>query len=119
MCLELNTHFICRLISKVYNTNVNQVKFTVYYLIRMLNFITVGSKELWPPESYYHYCRVNKISYTQPDKIECQKLCEQNGNCVGISYTNNGKDTHICYVCLDDTLSNSNAGFNFYRKPGI
>ena len=85
----------------------------------MLNFIAIGSKDLWLPESYYQYCSGSNVGATERDKIKCQKLCEQNINCVGISYTNNKKYDHVCYVCLNDTLSRDAYGFNFYRKPGI
>ena len=74
--------------------------------------------QLWASESNNKYC-TNKVRHTEPNKLGCQGLCEQNANCVGISYTNSGSYTDICYVCFSDTLTSDIDGFNFYRRPGI
>jgi len=76
-------------------------------------------EQLWASESNNKYCSANKVRHTEPNRLGCQRLCEQNANCVGISYTNSGSYTDICYVCLSDTLTSDTYGFNFYRRPGI
>ena len=55
----------------------------------------------------------------EPDRGECQKLCEQNTDCVGISYTNSDLYNDVCYICLADILTSDYDGFSFYRKPGM
>ena len=74
---------------------------------------------MWPPESYDENCNGNNLKYTQPDRLECQKLCELNADCVGISYTSSEMHQAVCYVCLDDILTSDNDGFDFYRKEGM
>jgi len=79
--------------------------------------IIEGNEQLWASESNNKYCRANRVRHTEPNRLGCQRLCEQNANCVGISYTNSGSYTDICYVCLSDTLTSDTHGFNFYRRP--
>ena len=95
------------------NTSMDTIKCvqncTIVFLIGLL----------WPSETNGKYCKANKVRQTESDKMECQKLCEWNANCVGISYTNGEQYNDVCYVCLDDNLESTCCGFNFYRRPGI
>ena len=75
-------------------------------------------EQLWASESNNKYCAANKVSHIEPNKLGCQGFCEQNADCVGISYSTTSY-TDICYVCLSDTLTSDTYGFNFYRRPGI
>ena len=74
---------------------------------------------MWLLEAYARTCDGNNIKHTEPDRLECQKLCELNADCVGISYTNSELYQDVCYVCLDDILTSDNDGFDFYRKEGM
>ena len=60
------------------------------------------------------YCPNNNrlIAQTQ---FECQSLCEQVEECVGISYSEVNSD--LCYTCKDDDISSANNDFGFYRRP--
>ena len=96
------------------------IKVYLDYAKYMLVFTDFGLLEqLWASESNNKYCNANKVRHTEPNKLGCQWLCEQNVNCVGISYTNGERYTDICYVCLNDSLTSDTHGFNFYRRPGI
>ena len=75
--------------------------------------------KIWPSESNDKNCYNHWEYHTEPNKFECQKLCEQKANCVGISYTNAETYGNLCHVCLDDNLMSDDFGFNFYRRPGI
>ena len=74
---------------------------------------------MWLLEAYARTCDGNNIKHIEPDRLECQKLCELNTDCVGISYTNSELYQDVCYVCLDDILTSDNDGFDFYRKEGM
>ena len=54
----------------------------------------------WPPEVNDKYCNSNNVYHTEPDRIECQDLCEWEENCVGISFTDREGFDDVCYVCL-------------------
>jgi len=51
------------------------------------------------------------------NQIRCQEECLKNVACVGISYSPKDYLDNKCYVCTDDILSTSPAGFGFYRRP--
>ena len=74
---------------------------------------------IWDLERENVYCGYNNTMSIEPNKRECQRLCEQNPYCIGFSNANDGQNAHLCYMCLDDKLKSDNYGFNFYRKPGI
>ena len=63
----------------------------------------------------------NRQFHFEPDKLVCQKLCEQNENCIGVSHTDNElyEFTSVCFVCLDDSVVPNDYDFKLYRKPGM
>ena len=73
---------------------------------------------LWLAKTNAAYCKNNNEYLNEPNKHSCQKICQDDENCVGVSYTNNGQFSNICYVCLNETLESNAYGFNFYKKPG-
>ena len=49
-------------------------------------------------------------------QLDCQNLCQENCECVGISYSDQGRG---CYTCKDSILVKGNDnGYEFYKKPG-
>ena len=80
---------------------------------------------IWKLEYADAYCAPHTNNgnewHNESSKAECQTLCEYHPDCVGVSYTYHATYSHVCYVCLDDSLGFSiqaDPGFNFYRKPG-
>ena len=67
------------------------------YSKRLLNIIIICLEGLWLAEAYGKYCDDNKMAYIEPDKMKCQKRCEQDANCIGISYTDNDTFDFLCY----------------------
>ena len=51
-------------------------------------------------------------------QLECQALCLQTSNCVGISYSYRAGMMNSCFICKNDVLDQNDYGFAFYRKPG-
>ena len=51
-------------------------------------------------------------------QLECQALCLQTSNCVGISYSYRAGMMNSCFICKNDVLDQNYYGFAFYRMPG-
>ena len=99
--------------------------------MKKLNFLWID--DLWPEEAENSYCQITSIGSFNPsnyqilDQSECQKVCVQYTNCVGIAYeylnTNNlsgqqfGSHEGRCYFCWNDDLSSATWDVGFYRKP--
>ena len=65
------------------------------------------------------YCS-NSVRYDDvTGQLECQQICEEEIECVGILYSYKNNYTNLCYVCWNDHLSSSRNNFGFYRRPGI
>ena len=71
---------------------------------------------LWSLESSNVYCH-NHNRLIVANQKECQDKCEDDEECVGISYGYNEMKWELCYACKDDGLSKANRGYGFYRKP--
>ena len=81
------------------------------------------------------YCQITSIGPFNPsnyqilDQFECQKVCIQYTNCVGIAYeylyTNDSSGKQLgshegrCYFCWDDDLTRVSWDVGFYRKPDM
>ena len=53
------------------------------------------------------------------DQKSCQKQCQLDGKCIGISYSQDPVFKDWCLICHDDILTAAPGfGFGFYRKPG-
>ena len=55
------------------------------------------------------------------DLASCQRQCETESDCIGISYSLNSGFSDWCYVCTSDDLVQDilvTLPFGFYRKPG-
>ena len=52
------------------------------------------------------------------DQESCQKQCEADSKCVGISYSSVSALTSWCYICTHDILVRDYQIFGFFRKPG-
>ena len=72
--------------------------------------------ELWEEEVQDHICSNfrNKRRLVS-DQISCQKKCELDNECVGISYSHNL--TTWCVICVNRYLIQSHLQFGFYGKP--
>ena len=82
----------------------------------------ISGVRLWPMSAKDKTCKYREALYTHitTNKLACQTLCEQNENCVGVSYSYKQGFHHMCFVCLDDVFDNANEpGVNFYKRPGI
>ena len=95
------------------------MKFLECYSKRLLNIYIIRLEGMWLAKVYGKYCDDNKMAYIDPDKMKCQRRCEQDANCIGISYTYNDTFDFLCYLCFEDSLWDDRFGFNFYRKPGM
>ena len=74
---------------------------------------------VWGVEYKNAYCGFSNVRKIEPNKIECQKLCEVSQSCIGVSHATDGPHANLCYICFDDKMLSDSYGFNFYRKPGI
>ena len=88
------------------------------YVKRNSVLITIYCIELWQVETNDKVCTSNNVRHIEPDQYECQRHCENNADCVGISYSNAENYRHLCFVCFDDILIANDHGLNFYRHPG-
>ena len=86
----------------------------VFYLIYMKSVDPI----LWEEEVQDHICSNfrNKRRLVS-DQISCQKKCELDNECVGISYSHNL--TSWCVICFNRYLIQSRLKFGFYGKPGM
>lgn len=54
-------------------------------------------------------------------QLHCQRKCEENTDCVGVSYYdyNGDPDTYhsYCIICNEDKL-NQSSPYAFYKRPG-
>ena len=73
---------------------------------------------LWSLQSSNVYCHNHKRLIVENQK-ECQDKCEDDEECVGISYGYNEMKWDLCYACKDDGLSKAKRGYGFYRKPNL
>ena len=51
-------------------------------------------------------------------QLECQAVCLQTSNCVGISYSYRAGMMNSCFICKNEALDQNTYGFAFYRMPG-
>ena len=73
---------------------------------------------LWQMDSDNKYCEFHgPLIYDVISQRGCQIKCESNDGCVGITYSHDPNNKHLCYVCLADSLSPLTGGFAFYRRP--
>ena len=70
----------------------------------------------WVVEAPDRLCKNSVLGGYVDNQLECQNLCTDSEECVGISYSQ--KVTTACYVCRDDILSDASLGYGFYRTPG-
>ena len=66
------------------------------------------------------YCPNNRRTITK-EQLSCQQSCEDDLNCVGISFSNadNESTSKLCYICIDDNLTTGANNFAFYPKPFV
>ena len=67
----------------------------------------------WFEEDTDKWCADNIQKDGVATQLECQKLCEEEFECVGIVRMKFGT---TCYVCKSDTLSPMSS-YAFHRKP--
>ena len=105
----------------------------IYLTLKILSLIWID--DLWPEEAEKTYCQTTSIGPFNPskyqilDQSECQKVCIQYTNCVGIAYeylySNDlsgqsiGSHEGRCYFCWSDDLTSATWEVGFYRKPDI
>ena len=75
---------------------------------------------LWNAEGTNMYCPNNRRTITK-EQLSCQQSCEDDLNCVGISFSNadNESTSKLCYICIDDNLTTGANNFAFYPKPFV
>ena len=75
-------------------------------------------------EAADRYCPDNRGKYNDwgdlvTDQESCQKQCELDNECIGISYGSVDRVfTNWCFICMSDNLEYFGYQFAFYRKPG-
>lgn len=83
--------------------------------------ICTNEGEEWFEETPDKYCTNHKYDNGETSQLECQKLCEADTGCVGISLTKT--TVSLCYLCQDDVLSGFisqdgvSKNYGFYRRP--
>ena len=70
---------------------------------------------LWTKEISNKYCKSNIYDGKVYGQLACQKLCEADSGCVGVTWTQ--AVSSGCFICQDDMLSNSGNDYGFYRRP--
>ena len=79
--------------------------------------------ELWEEEVSDHYCSNHKGCSNCGDglvfnQVSCQKKCELDKECVGISYSYTRGFTNWCFICVRENLTPYGNKFGFYRRKG-
>ena len=91
--------------------------------ISLVWFHFIIAPNIWPEEAADQYCPDNRGKYSNwgnlvTDQESCQKQCELDNECIGISYSHDSVFTDWCFICISDKLKAFGHQFGFYRKTG-